>query len=455
MGLVVMSEHDLQRVEVLSRVLDGTMRTGTAASVLAISPRQVQRLLLRYREDGAGAVRHGLRGRPSNNRLSIGRRDLALHLVRDHYADFGPTLAAEKLAERHSLKVSRETLRKWMIEDGLWRDRKARRSFHPPRLRRERYGELIQIDGSDHRWFEDRAAACTLLVFIDDATSALMQMRFVKSESTFSYFEALDGYLRDHGRPVAFYSDKHTVFRVPNQAARTGHGMTQFGRALAELNIEILCANSSQAKGRVERANRTLQDRLVKELRLAGISDMDAGNAFLPRFMADHNARFARSPARSDNLHRAINEPASRLKDILCHRDERAVSAQLVVCYERKRLILEASDLARAAAGKYVETFAFADGRIDLRWKGISLPYKIFDKDQQRVTHAAITENKRLSAALTHVMELQQTAPKLPRAGKQATRYEPTGRRNDGWNSGAARAAKRKAASIEGTASPT
>lgn len=138
MGLVVMSEHELRRVEVLSRVLDGTMRTGTAASVLAISPRQVQRLLRRYREDGAGAVRHGLRGRPSNNRFTGGRRDLVLTLVRESYADFGPTLAAEKLAERHSLKVSRETLRKWMIADGLWRDRKARRSYHPPRLRRER-----------------------------------------------------------------------------------------------------------------------------------------------------------------------------------------------------------------------------------------------------------------------------------------------------------------------------
>ncbi len=169
-------------------------------------------------------------------------------------------------------------------------------------------------------------------------------------------------------------------------------------------------------------------------------------------FVADHNARFARSPARPDNLHRPLNEPASRLKDILCHRDERAFSAQLVVCYECKRLILQDSDLARAAAGRYLETFAFADGRIDPRWKGISLPYRIFDKDQQRLTYAAITEKKRLSAAVAHVMELQQTPPKPLRVGKQATVYTPTGRRNDGWSSGAARTAKRKAASIEGTA---
>jgi hypothetical protein len=204
MGLVLMSEHELQRVEVLSRVLDGTMRSSTAAPILAISPRQVQRLPARYLADGAGAIRHGLGGRPSNNRFSRGVRDYALTVVRETYSDFCPMLAAEKLAARHGLKVSAETLRKWMIEDGLWKNRAQCRSLHPPRLRREHCGELVQIDGSDHRWFEDRGPACTLLVFIDDATGNLMQMRFVKSESTFSYFEVLDGYLKDHGRPVAF-----------------------------------------------------------------------------------------------------------------------------------------------------------------------------------------------------------------------------------------------------------
>jgi transposase len=303
-GWVLMSEHELQRVEVLSRVVDGSMNAATAASVLAVSMRHVRRMLVRFRQHGAASLAHQSRGRPSNNRLAVDVRQMALGLVRKHYADFGPTLAAEKLAERHGLSVSRETLRHWMAEDGLWLSRIQQRRFHQPRLRRECYGELIQIDGSDHRWFEDRAPACTLLVFIDDATSRLMQMRFVPSESTFTYFEALDGYLAAHGRPVAFYSDKHTVFRVAKAEAKSGHGMTQFGRALAELNIEILCANSSQAKGRVERANRTLQDRLVKELRLEGISDMAAANAFLPGFMTRHNAQFAKTPARPDNLHR-------------------------------------------------------------------------------------------------------------------------------------------------------
>jgi len=430
MGWVVMSERELSRVEVLSRVVEGRMSVAHAAEVLGLSPRQVQRLLKVFRVEGAPALRHKARGRPSNNRIRDGVRDLALALVREGYADFGPTLAAEMLAERHGLKVSRETLRKWMTEDGLWLSRRQRRTFHQPRLRRERLGELVQIDGSEHRWFEDRGPACTLLVFIDDATSRLMQMRFVPAESTFAYFEALEGYLREHGRPVAFYSDKHSIFRVAKAEAASGHGMTQFGRALAETNVEILCANSSQAKGRVERANRTLQDRLVKEMRLEGISDMAAANAFLPAFMARHNLRFAKAPARPNDLHRPLVDGSDRLQDILCWRDQRYVGQQLTFSYERKRIMLEETEVSRGLVGKYVETYVFPDGRLEVRWKGLSLPYRAFDPDQQHVTHAAITENKRLGAVLSAIKEMQDAAaPKVATVGKQRTRYQPKGRR--------------------------
>ncbi|ARQ13268.1 ISNCY family insertion sequence transposase protein (plasmid) [Rhizobium etli] len=411
MGLIAMSERDLQRIEVLSKVIAGRMTMVTAAHVLALSERQVRRLLDRISTDGAASIRHKAIGRPSNNRISDGVRDYAVTLVRERYADFGPTLAAEKLAERDGLRVSRETLRRWMSEAGLWLSRKQRRTFHQPRLRREAYGELVQIDGSEHRWFEDRGDPCSLLVFVDDATGKLMQLRFVRSESAFSYFEALALYLRDHGAPIAFYSDKHSVFRVAKKDAKGGQGMTQFGRALSELNIEILCANSSQAKGRVERMNRTLQDRLVKELRLAGIDDMEAGNAFLPGFMEDYNARFALVPARSGDLHRPMNLAADRLREILCKREQRYVGAQLTFSFERKRIMLEESDVTRGLAGRYVETYAYADGRLDVRWKGHSLPYKVFDKDQ-RVTHAAIVENKRLGDVLAYIKERQEQQSK-------------------------------------------
>ena len=215
-----MSKRDIQRIEVLSEVVSGRRAIGAAAAVLSVTPRHARRLLRRLQAGGGAALAHKARGRPSNNRIAAGVRDYALALVRERYADFGPTLAAEALAQRHGLAVSRETLRAWMVAAGLWLSRKQRRRFHQPRLRRESLGELVQVDGSEHRWFEGRGDPCTLLVFIDDATGRLMQLHVVASESTAAYFAALRGYLEAHGRPVAFYSDKHTVFRVAKTDAK-------------------------------------------------------------------------------------------------------------------------------------------------------------------------------------------------------------------------------------------
>jgi transposase len=213
MGMVVMSKRELN-LDVLARLDSDRLTVRAAAELMAITPRQTYRLLRRYRDGGASAIANQRRGRPSNNRLPDVVRDHAIALVRERYTDFGPTFAAEKLAERHDLKVSRETLRSWMRQAGIWISRTERKRVQQPRHRREHIGELIQIDGSEHRWFENRAAACTLLVFVDDATSRLMELHFVPSESTFAYFEALKAYLCRHGKPVAFYSDKHSIFGV-------------------------------------------------------------------------------------------------------------------------------------------------------------------------------------------------------------------------------------------------
>jgi transposase len=194
-----MSGSELQRIEVLAEVLSRRRTEASAATILGISTRQTRRLVAAYRASGGASVIHKSRGRPSNNRLMEGVREYAVELVRSNYADFGPSLAAEMLLTKHDLKVSRETLRKWMMADGLWLSRRQRRRFHQPRLRREAFGELIQIDGSDHRWFEKRGDACTLLVFIDDATSRLVQLRFVLSESTDSYLTAVHGYVLAFG----------------------------------------------------------------------------------------------------------------------------------------------------------------------------------------------------------------------------------------------------------------
>lgn len=405
----MMSERELNRIEVLAQVDDGRLNVQNGANMLAITKRQMFRLLKRYRQDGASAIRHKARGKTPNNKIHNAKRAFALALIKESYADFGPTLAAEMLAEHHGFKVSRETLRKWMVDDGIWLSRKQRRAIHQPRSRRECFGELIQIDGSDHRWFEDRGPPCTLLVFVDDATSSLMELRFAQSESTFSYFEALESYLLKHGRPVAFYSDKHTVFRVPKPNKHMT-GMTQFGRALAELNIEILCANSSQAKGRVERANRTLQDRLVKELRLAGISNMEDGNAFLLGFTERFNSKFAKAPAKQNNLHRALNIEPDRLSEVFCLRDQRHVTKNLMLKYDRKRIKLEINDLTRGLVGKFVDVYEYGCGRIQVRAGGVALPHTIMNPER-RITHAAITENKRLSAVLEHIKAEQDKAP--------------------------------------------
>jgi hypothetical protein len=273
-----------------------------------------------------------------------------LAIIREWYWDFGPTLVAEKLREVHGITLGRETLRLWMIEAGLWLDRKQRRTrVHQPRSRPDCVGELVQVDGCEHWWFEDRGPQCTLLVFINDATGRLMHLQFVESESTFAYFDATRAYLEAWGKPVAFYTDKHGVFRVNHPGALGGDGMTQFGRALHALNIDIICANSSQAKGRVERAHKTLQDRLVKELRLASASTLAEGNALLPAFIADYNARFGKPPANKKDLHRPLRA-SDDLNDAFAWKEERTLSQALTLQYDKVIFILEPSDPAKAAS---------------------------------------------------------------------------------------------------------
>jgi len=401
------------------------MPARAAAQVLGLTERQVWRLLKAYRLRGADGLISKKRGKPSNRRTPDDVRLAAMAIVKERYADFGPTLAAEKLREQHGLTISRETLRVWMLDAGLWADRVKRRGrVYQPRYRRECVGELVQVDGSEHWWFEDRGPQCTLLVFIDDATSRLMHLQFVQSESTFAYFNATQRYLEQHGKPVAFYTDKHAVFRVNKPSGLHGDGMTQFGRALKALSIEIICANSSQAKGRVERANKTLQDRLVKELRLAGVNTMEDGNAFLPAFMTDYNARFAKAPFNDKDLHRPM-QPRDRLDEAFTWRAERTLSQSLTLQYDNILFMIEPSEFAQAAMGQRVEVVDFPDGRLEVRYKGRSMPYRTFDK-LRRVTETAVLENKRLGGLLTLIRQSQQTEPPGLRTSKGPKRRDQT-----------------------------
>lgn len=294
------------------------------------------------------------RGRPGNRQHGDSFRRTVLDLVRERYPDFGPTLAAAKLAERHGLRLGVETLRQWMIEDGIRlrrRDRPAR--VQQPRDRRDCLGEPVQIDGSERWWFEDRGPQCTLLVYIDDATSRLMLLRFVESEAAFDCFKAPRSHRETHGRPVALYSDKHGIFRIAGRGAVQGDGMTRFGRALHALNIDILCAGTPQAKGRVERAGKTLRDRLVKALRRRGIDTIDAGNAMPPAFMADHNGRFAKAPKDARAMHRPVPS-TDDVDTAFSRREERTVSHSLTLQYDKMPFLPEPSGFARAPARKRV-----------------------------------------------------------------------------------------------------
>ena len=260
-------------------------------------------------------------------------RAAVMDLVRDRYPDFGPTFACEKLVEEHGHRLSAETLRGWMIEDGLWVP-KPRREIreHPSRPRRECVGDLVQIDGSPHDWFEGRGPSCTLIAYVDDATSRLLAAGFFAAETTEAYMRTTRAHLAAHGRPVAYYSDRYGVFRV-NRRDREGEP-TQFVRALGTLDVESIHAGSPQAKGRVERANRTLQDRLVKEMRLRGVCGMDAGNAYLPAFVADYNRRFAVPPRNPADAHRAVPRDERELDLILCEQHARKVTRNLSISFE-------------------------------------------------------------------------------------------------------------------------
>ena len=383
MELLQMSRKELSRVEVMERMKAKKMTQKKGAEVLGISVRQVRRIWKKYEEKGAAGLMSERRGKPSNNRLPSETSQQAIDLLHSLYADFGPTFAHEKLVEKHDLKLSSGSVRQIMIRENLWIPRKAKKIVaHQMRERRACIGELVQIDGSPHRWFENRAPACTLLVFIDDATGALGELRFVKSESFFSYVAASRAYIERHGKPVAFYSDKHGIFRV-NQPSGTGDGLTQFGRAMQELDIAIICANTPQAKGRVERANLTMQDRLVKEMRLLEISSMEEGNAYLPEFMEDFNRRFTVTPRSNNDAHRLLLLK-DNLDQILTWQETRIISKNLSIQFKNVVYQIQTERSSYALRKAKVTVCLDADGQVTILYKGKELAYTIFKKQAKQ-----------------------------------------------------------------------
>ena len=283
-------------------------------------------------------------------------------MIKEKYSDYGPTLVKEKLEEKHKLILGKETLRKLMIKEGLWKAKKAKdRKVHPRRTRRSRFGELEQIDGSYEYWFEERGEKCCLLVSVDDATSSLTMLKFCKTETTQDYLQLLKEYLILHGRPMAFYSDKHSVFRVNHKKRLEGAFSTKFQKALKQLDIELICAHSPQAKGRVERANGILQDRLIKELREQNISAIEEANEFLESFRLKYNKKFAVEPAEAENAHRKLL-PNQNLEYLCLVEEERILSKDLSFQYKTEIYQID-SQYKHRLYGKRIQIFEM-DGKI-------------------------------------------------------------------------------------------
>ena len=428
--MVTLTMGELDRLTVLTQLAARRLTQQRAAEQLRLTTRQVRRLIRRFAAAGAAGLASRQRGRASSRRLATTTQERAVTLVREWYADFGPTLAHQKLTEDHDLTCSVETLRGWMIAAGIWvpRVQRARRSYQP-RERRACRGELIQIDGSYHHWFEDRGPRCTLLVYIDDATSELMELSFADVESTFDYFHATRRYLERHGKPMAFYSDRHSIFHVQaRDRAQGGAGLSQFGRALRDLNIDSICAQSPQAKGRVERANGTLQDRLVKELRLRGISSPAEAEPFLPVFMADHNRRFA-TPARvAHDAHRALH-PSDDLTQIFTLQESRLITATLTVNYKRGLYLLEDTVENRRLRRTSALVSEAADGTVTIRGNGRVLPYRLHPRDQAQLVPGVVVAHERLDGAFAWIAAQQRERdavrlanPKITRRAKQRIR---------------------------------
>lgn len=405
----LMSQKEVKRARILDLLIEDKISQQEAARRLDITTRQVRRLTRLYREEGLAGLVSKKRGSTSNRQLDETVLARAVKLIGACYSDFGPTLACEKLAELHEVRLSVETTRQLMIKAGYWRPRKgASICAHPMRERRARFGEMIQIDGSPHDWFEGRGEYCTLLVFIDDATGRLTQLRFAPTETTLGYMRVLHDHILAHGVPAALYSDKHSIFRI-NAKEADPEAETQFSRAARELGIECIHAHSPQAKGRVERANQTLQNRLVKEMRLAGINNMDEANAWLPGYTEDFNRRFAVAPQDESDAHLAYAGTPSSLVRTLSVQVTKTLSKNLSCQHENLLLQVETTGTGLGLRGAKVTIHEHFDGSQELLWRKRKLNYGVMSKPKRQ---SAVADGKSINAQIDKAMARRNTVHK-------------------------------------------
>ena len=421
--MISMSIKELDRVEVIGKLANKAINQEQASNALGVSDRQVRRLLKKYQEYGAAGLISGKRGKPSNHKLSSSTTEMALALIREFYHDFGPTLAQEKLLEVHGVEVSVGSVRNMMIADGLWVDKKVKKQrVYQLRKRRSREGELVQMDGSPHDWFEGRGPYCTLIHCVDDATGKILAGLFVPSEAIWTYFSLMKQYLKKHGKPGAFYVDKHGVFRVNAMEALSGEGITQFGRAMKELGIELIFAHSAPAKGRIERSNQTMQDRLVKELRLRGISTPEAANAFLPEYLDDLNGRFAVVPQNPNNAHTPLSKECN-LDLIFTIQSFRVLSKNLTLTFKNTIYQIQTDRQSYALRKARVCVREKEDGEIEILYKDKPLKFLTYYSQQKQ---GEVVDSKRLNEVMNN-LQLNAGKAKYKPSNRHPWKRSPKG----------------------------
>jgi DNA-binding Lrp family transcriptional regulator len=372
MGKLTMSIKESNQLGILERLKKGEITQLAAAKQLGITDRQVRNKLKRFTREGAKGIVHKLRGKPSNNGFDPALKEQILKLIRDHYSDFGPTLATEYLLDRHGIKITRETLRSFMVKGGIWQVRKQRIHHHKWRERRACFGQLVLFDGSEHAWLEDRSPVSTLLLYIDDATSNILWGAFTNGESTRNVMLVSQEYFVRYGLPEEVYTDRGCVYKV-NVHNPDNEQVTQFGRALAELNINLIHALSPQAKGRIERCFKTLQDRLIKELRFANISTLEEANHYLQNvYIPRHNTKFAVRARQENNAHRPIPD---HLNDILCTKSVRILQNDFTMSYCNRIFQLHDQQQAFLKPKESITVLEHLDGTIKLSVRKISLNF--------------------------------------------------------------------------------
>ena len=382
---ITMTEEELTRSKVIQVAEEKRITQKEGADRLKISERHFRRLLSRYRMEGDIGLISGHRSKPSNNSMAESKRKRIVAFICDPlFKGFGPTLMAEKLAERAGVTVSKESVRQLMIEEGLHKPKRKKRTRpHPLRPPRPRRGELVQIDGSYHAWLEERGPKACLLLFVDDATGAVLAGEFVEHETFFAYAKLCKTYFSQIGLPMAFYSDKFSVFRINATNVVHTDAITQFGRALNEVGVELICANSPQAKGRVERAYQTLQDRLVKEMRLEAICDYQQANAFLSAFFATYNRKFAVLPRSKEDAHRPL-DPDLNLDLVFSSQQTRIISKDLQIQFNRVIYQIQTTRPAYTLQGREVLAALNSDGQVAFYLNRQPLSVKVFHRQPKQ-----------------------------------------------------------------------